>query len=68
MKGKEFIRRAEAWARTRGLPCVVTKGRGKGGHQMLEVGGRKTFVQTGEIASGTLGAMLKQLHITREDF
>ncbi len=68
MNGREFIRRAEAWARTHGVACRVTKGRGKGGHQMLDIADRRTFVQTSEIPNGTLHAMLKQLHIPREDF
>ncbi|WP_174301045.1 hypothetical protein [Caulobacter sp. S45] len=68
MNGREFIRRVEVWAKTHDVICRVTKGRRKGGHQMLDVADRRTFVQTGEIPIGTLHAMLKQLHISREDF
>ena len=68
MNGKEFIRRTTKWARANGLPAVVESSRGKGGHQLLHVGDRRTTVQTGEIKPGTFHAMLKQLGIPKEDF
>lgn len=68
MNGKEFIRRARAWARDRGLECKVDPSRGKGGHQTIYVGDRWTTVQTGELKPGTLSAMFRQLGIRKEEF
>jgi hypothetical protein len=69
MDGKHFIRRARAWANTKGVSFRVEKARGKGGHQIAYLGeiGRTT-VKTGEIGTGLLAAMLKQLGIPPEEF
>ena len=68
MDGKAFIRRAQAWAKTRGLSAVLDASRGKGGHQRLSIGERWTTVQTGELKPGVFNAMLKQLAIPKEEF
>lgn len=46
----------------------VEPSRGKGGHVTQVIGGRFTVVKTGEIATGLLHAMLKQLAIPRDEF
>ncbi len=68
MNGKEFIRRAQKWAKGRGVDVRLDASRGKGGHQILIVGDRWTTVQTGELKPGVYFAMLKQLGIAKEEF
>jgi len=68
MNGKQFIKRAGQWAKANEMAFLVDASRGKGGHQIVRVGGRWTTVQTGEIKPGTFYAMLKQLGIPKEDF
>ncbi|MCH8490738.1 MAG: hypothetical protein LAT81_12525 [Oceanicaulis sp.] len=68
MNGKEFIRRARAYARTHGLPFEVSPERGKGGHQLIRVAGRPTTVKSGEIGTGLLHKMLRDLAIPKDTF
>jgi len=68
VNGEQFIRRARKWARANGLDEHVEPSRGKGGHVTQVIGGRFTVVKTGEIATGLLHAMLKQLAIPRDEF
>ena len=68
MTGREFVRRARRYARKNGLAFDVNPARGKGSHQMVYVGEFRTFVQHGEIPSGTLASMLKELNINRREF
>ena len=68
MNGKEFIRRAQRWAKARGLDTELDPSRGKGDHQLFRVGDRWTTVQTRELKPGVYFAMLKQLGISKEDF
>lgn len=65
MKDKELLRKLRAYARERDLHFDVVKNRGKGGHQMVYVGERKTTIPTSgkELKSGTLRAILKQLDV-----
>jgi len=67
--GKEFIRRVRALGKTRGLNARVDKKRGKGSHQTLYYGGRKTIVRNpkDELKTGTFNAMLNQLGIGRHE-
>jgi predicted RNA binding protein YcfA (HicA-like mRNA interferase family) len=46
--------------------AVVVADRGKGGHVMVMLAGRKTFVPTGsrELRPGTLHAILRDLAVT----
>jgi predicted RNA binding protein YcfA (HicA-like mRNA interferase family) len=46
--------------------AVVVADRGKGGHVMVTLAGRKTFVPTGsrELRPGTLHAILRDLAVT----
>ncbi len=68
MNGEQFIRRSRKWAKTRGLLEHVDASRGKGGHVTQWIGDRFTVVKTGEIKTGLLHAMLKQLGIPRDEF
>ncbi len=67
MNGREFVRRVRRYARKNRLEFDFNPSRGKGSHSKLTIGSRSVTVQHGEIASGTLAAMLKQLNINRED-
>ena len=42
--------------------------RGKGSHQVVYIGSRRTTVQYSEIGPGLLISMLKDLDIRQEDF
>ncbi len=68
VNGKQFIRRATAWAKARGIKVVVDPSRGKGGHQTIRIGDKWTTVQTGELKPGIFHAMLKQLGIPKDEF
>jgi mRNA interferase HicA len=65
----QFLRRLRAYARQKDLEFEVVKNRGKGGHQMVHLGGRKSTIQSPskEVKRGTLRAMLRQLGI-EDDF
>ena len=63
MNGKEFIRRVSKLARKNHIPVHLNTERGKGGHQMIYYGDRRTVVKTGEIAKGLLHVMCKDLGI-----
>jgi hypothetical protein len=68
MNGKQFIRRAQHWAKAHGAEAIVDASRGKGGHKMLRIGDRWTTVQTGELKPGVFHVMLKQLGIPKDEF
>lgn len=67
MTGREFIRRLRRLGRKRGVQVTVEATRGKGSHQTVCYGARRTIVQSGEIPSGTLRAMCRQLGIDPRD-
>lgn len=66
MKTSELLRRLRAYARANDLSFELVRNRGKGGHQMVHLGGRKTTVPSPnkELKTGTLNAILKQLGIS----
>ncbi len=68
MNGREFIRRARRYARRNGLEFYFDSSHGKGSHGTIYVGDRRTRVQYGEISTGTLMSMLRDLNIGRRDF
>ena len=68
MNGREFIRRARRYARRRELEFYFNPAKGKGSHDTVYVGDRETQVQHGEIATGTLLSMFRELGIDRRDF
>ncbi|MBI3393439.1 MAG: type II toxin-antitoxin system HicA family toxin [Nitrospirae bacterium] len=67
MRGNEFIRRVQAYAKTRDIPCAWRPELGKGSHGVLILGNRRTVVRNpkDELKTGTLHAMLKQLGLSR---
>ena len=67
MDGREFIRKVTKLGRKTGVSVWVDSTRGKGGHQRLHYGDRITTVQTGELKTGILHAMCKQLGIRPTD-
>lgn len=69
MRGNEFIRRVQKYAKARGLPCEWHHDMGKGSHGLLILGDRRTVVRNprDELKTGTFHAMLKQLGLSRGD-
>lgn len=66
MRGSEFIRKVQKYARAHGLRCEWHPELGKGGHGVLILGNRRTVVRNprDELKTGTFRAMLKQLEIS----
>ena len=69
MRGNEFVRRVQKYAKARGLHCEWHAEMGKGSHGLLILGDRRTVVRNpkDELKTGTFHAMLKQLGLSRED-
>jgi len=69
MRGNEFIRRVQKYARANGLNCEWRADRGKGSHGLLILGNRRTVVRNpkDELKTGTHHAMLKQLGLSERD-
>jgi len=70
MKGNDFIRKVRAIAKAKGLVMRIDKKRGKGSHQTLYLGDKKTVIRNpkDELKTGTYRAMLTQLGIDKTDF
>ena len=68
MNGREFLRKAQRYARRNGLEFSFDPSQGKGSHGMVYVGGFKTVVQHGEIKPELLAYMLRRLNINRQEF
>ena len=69
MRGSEFIRRVQKYAKSNKFDCQWSPDRGKGSHGSLTLDGRFTVVRNpkDELKTGTLHAMLKQLNIKFSD-
>ena len=67
MNRDELIRRAKRLAKVRGLGCRVDEKRGKGSHLTLYFGNRFAVVPGGELKSGTLASILKQLGVEKDE-
>lgn len=69
MRGNEFIRRIQKYAKRNGLAFDWRADRGKGSHGLLILGERRTVVRNpkDELRTGTYHAMLKQLDLTEQD-
>lgn len=69
MRGNEFVRRVQRYAKAHGLPCEWHPELGKGSHGVLILGDRRTVVRNpkDELKTGTLHAMLKQLGLSRHE-
>ncbi len=69
MRGNEFIRKVQKYAKAAGLTCEWRADRGKGSHGVLILGDRRTVVRNpkDELKTGTYYAMLKQIGLTERD-
>ena len=69
MRGNEFIRRVQKYAKRNGIPFTWRADRGKGSHGLLTLGELRTVVRNprDELKTGTYHAMLKQLRLTEHD-
>jgi len=69
MRGNEFIRKIQKYAKTASLSFEWRADRGKGSHGLLILGDRRTVVRNpkDELKTGTYHAMLKQLGLTERD-
>ena len=69
MRGNEFIRKIQKYAKVKGVACVWRPDRGKGSHGVLTLGEKRTVVRNpkDEVRTGTYHAMLKQLGLTQHD-
>ncbi len=68
MTDREFLRRLRRYARKRGLTVEHTPERGKGSHAKVQLGDKATTLSRGELQSGTLRSMLRQLDIDTREF
>lgn len=69
MNGNEFVRRLKVLAKERGLSFRIDCKHGKGSHQTIMLGSRRTTIRhlPDELKTGTLNGMCKQLGIRREE-
>ncbi len=69
MRGNEFIRKIQKYAKIARLSFEWRADRGKGSHGLLILGDRRTVVRNpkDELKTGTYHAMLKQLGLTERD-
>jgi mRNA interferase HicA len=69
MRGNEFIRRVQKYAKAHGVRCGWHADLGKGSHGILILGDHRTVVRNSkdELKTGTFHAMLKQLGLSRSD-
>jgi mRNA interferase HicA len=69
MRGNEFIRRVQKYAKSADLVCEWRPDRGKGSHGVLILGDRRTVVRNpkDELKTGTYYAMLKQIGLAEQD-
>ena len=60
---------AELLRKLRGLGVAIERSRGKGGHVMLELHGRRSVMSTasGDMPNGTVRTILRQLGLRPED-
>jgi predicted RNA binding protein YcfA (HicA-like mRNA interferase family) len=65
MNYQQFLRKLRVYAHEKGLKFEAVKNRGKGGHQMIHLGDRKTTIPAPnkEVKRGTLHAILRQLGV-----
>ena len=68
MNSREFIGMARRYARSTGQLFRFDPTHGKGSHGRLYVGDRFTTVKRGELSTGLVAAMLRQLTIDRREF
>ena len=62
MNGREFIRRVRRYTRNTGQSFTIDSRRGRGSHEIVYLGNRRTVVKHSEIGPGLL------VEIDRRDF
>ena len=69
MRGNELIRKVAVLAKEKGVDVRLDRKRGKGSHQTLYFGDRKTVIRNprDELKTGTYYTTLKQLGIDEKD-
>ena len=69
MRGNEFIRKVQKYAKRNRVDSTWRPDRGKGSHGLLTLGERRTVVRNpkDELKTGTYHAMLKQLGLTESE-
>jgi mRNA interferase HicA len=69
VRGNEFIRRVQRYAKDRGLRFEWRPDLGKGSHGVLILGDHRTVVRNAkdELKTGTLHAMLRQLGLSLDE-
>jgi mRNA interferase HicA len=69
MRGNEFIRRVQKYAKRNGIRFTWRADRGKGSHGLVVLGDMRTVVRNpkDELKTGTYYAMLRQLGLTEHD-
>jgi len=69
MRGNEFIKKGQRFAKDNDLPCSWHPDKGKGRHGVLTLGERLTIVRNpkDELKLGTLHGRLKQIGLRVED-
>ena len=69
MRGNEFIRRVQKYAKRNGIAFAWRPDRGKGSHGVLDLGDRRTVVRNpkDELRTGTYHAMINQLGLAESD-
>ena len=69
MRGNEFIRRVQKYAKRKGVSFTWRADRGKGSHGVLTLGDVRTVVRNpkDELKTATYHAMLKQPGLTEHD-
>lgn len=69
MNGNEFLRKLRALGKAKNLSLELISKRGKGSHQTIVFGGKKSVIRNlpDELKTGTLAAMCAQLGIKKED-
>ncbi|WP_419554344.1 type II toxin-antitoxin system HicA family toxin [Candidatus Poriferisodalis sp.] len=68
MTDQEFLRRLRRYARQRRLAVEYLPERGKGSHAQVRLGERTTTLRHGELGSGLLRKMQRDLDIDKKEF
>ncbi|MBF0502976.1 MAG: type II toxin-antitoxin system HicA family toxin [Candidatus Riflebacteria bacterium] len=69
MRGNEFIKKVQRYAKLKNITCMWHPDKGKGSHGVLTLNTRITVVRNpkDELKSGTLHGMLKQLDLRLDE-
>ena len=70
MNGKQFVRKLKRFGRDRGVEVSLTSERGKGSHQIITYGARRTTIPDlkRDLPRFYVNSLLKQLGIDPADF